>query len=177
MLSAFSDAKQTRSFTDSHINVLACDKKRTLHRKTAHFKCSIVSRGLGRAIETARWEWAKTTMKHWIHENYVPFFLRLKLETLNLFIYFAMNVVWVAFWIDCWLNQSLYHFGGYLKWMFRLLPILFHQNIFNETRQIEEIQKCWEKVSILVMIDGHNLHWRKNSEISSWIEYIQLNSI
>lgn len=33
---------------------------------------------------------------------------------------------------------------------------LFHQNIFNETGQIEEIQRSWEKLSILAMIDGHN---------------------
>lgn len=56
LLSAFSDAKQTRSFTDSHINVLACKQKNALYteKKTAHFQCSIVSRGLGRATEWIR---------------------------------------------------------------------------------------------------------------------------
>lgn len=54
LLSAFSDAKQTRSFTDSHINVLACEKNAFYTKKPAHFQCSIVSRGLSRAIEWIR---------------------------------------------------------------------------------------------------------------------------
>lgn len=37
LLSAFSDAKQTRSFTDSHINVLACEKNALYTKKQPIF--------------------------------------------------------------------------------------------------------------------------------------------
>lgn len=162
LLSSFSNAKQTRSSTDSHINVLACKReKENAFHTVKKWPGSSVQKDTGKCIceksERKRPKWLRVkkhealnpwkmssfffvwSMKHWTH-SYTSNRIRFGHSFLN----------WLA-------NESFYHGCFRLKIVFAAYA--FHQMVFLFHRQEKERNIAiirsgeWSKSSML--------QWRK----------------
>lgn len=114
MLSSFSNAKQTRSSTDSHINVLACKReKENASHTIKKWPGSNVQKETGKCIceksERKRPKWLRVKKHKALNPwKMSSFFFFLKHEALNSFIYIEPNTVrGTAFWIDWRMNHFI----------------------------------------------------------------------